>query len=348
MDNFCGNGSKYIEISQWIQGALLRTSHKLSFCDLLFVAGNSGVGKTYSVQKICENLDLFVVNITTTNCSSSLQLTDILTKSITSSMIQVLTNNTKQKVIVIDEFESMMTIDRTINTALYNILNMQKFKTVPIICIISSDMVKRIGPIKKKCKIVDIEDPSDNDIIQFLKQHYPDKSDDIIRNVCKNSKGNVSQCIKKLNNEQSIDDNMDQNLQIELLYSRGFNRENISKLLYTDPWLMPLKYHENLIKELQNRKITVQKSREHYKAFMNDIVYFDYLMCNNATDIGIEYFASVTSRLAEFPIKKNAVSKIDDFTKMLSYLSLQKKNIKKAYSSDHPTIIVGRNNMFLN
>jgi nucleoside-triphosphatase THEP1 len=348
MENLCGNGSKYIEISQWIQCALLRTSHKLSFCDLLFVAGNSGVGKSYSVKKICEDLDLFVVNITTTNCSSSLQLTDILTKSITSSMIQVLTNNTKQKVIIIDEFESMMTIDRTINTALYNILNMQKFKTVPIICIISSDMVKRIGPIKKKCKILDIEEPTDNDIMQLLKQLHPDKSDDIIRNVCNNAKGNISQCIKKLNNEQSIDDNMDQNLCIELLYGREFIRDNISKLLYTDPWLMPLKYHENLIKELQNRKITVQKSKDHYKEFMNDLIYFDYLMCNNATDIGIEYFASVTSRLAQFPIKKNAISKIDDFTKMLSYLSLQKKNIKKAYSSDHPTIIVGRNNMFLN
>lgn len=346
MDRLCGNKQQYNDALKWIQNVLSKTQitqQKLCFDHLLFIAGNSGIGKTHSVRAICEHLDLFIVNITTTNCGSSADLNDLMTKALTSSMIQTLTNNKQQKIIVIDEFESMMTIDRTINTTLYNILNAHKLRAVPIICVISADMVKRIGPIKKKCKIIELDMPTDQDIAQLLQGEYPEKAVDDIKQACADANGNISQCLKKLHSQQNINDNMDENLHIDLLYSSTFNRDRTRKLLSTDPWLMPLKYHENLIKELQNRKMTIQKSKDHYRAFMNDLIYFDHMMCNNAMDIGIECFTSMTGQLADFAIKKNAISRVDNFTKMLSYLSLQKKNVKKSYSSH----VAGRNNVFL-
>ena len=120
----CGNADKYERIKKWILSQLNdKTDKKLSLNNFIFVTGSSGIGKTHNIKEICNTLNLYVIYISTHNCGSSDELRDIMTKSITSSMIQVLTNDTKQKIIIIDEFESMMAIDKTINTTLLSILS---------------------------------------------------------------------------------------------------------------------------------------------------------------------------------------------------------------------------------
>ena len=345
----CGNQEKYIQITEWITTQIQMPASKLSFDNLLFVAGNSGIGKSYSIKQLCTDLTLHLVYITSSNCSSSEELKDILTKSITSSLIQKLLNDVKPKIIVIDEFESLMAMDRTINTALYNILvNAKELKAVPIICIVSSDVIKKIGPIKKKCKIIELDVPSVSDIEKILRPMFPDVTD--MREYI--TPGNISQSIKKLENMEYKYDNIDDNIHMDVLYETGM-QENKRLLILSDPWLIPLKFHENLKDELGNHKVTIAKSRELYKHFMHNFVLFDYFLCNNAVDLAVSYFISMTDPVVSLPSKKTASRKSYNFTKMLSYLSLQKKNIKKSYSSTdfplyhigtyHHTHITGRN-----
>jgi hypothetical protein len=118
--------------------------------------------------------------------------------------------------------------------------------------------------------------------------------------------------------------------------------------------MRPLKYHENLQNELNKRKISNTKSKHLYKNFMQNLIIFDKL----PLDIGPDIFTSIIYPISKLPIKS---MECDDerFTKLLSYMSLQKKYIKESFNScksDFPlyqlssyhTNIAIRNNMFFN
>lgn len=357
MEELCGNSKQYTIIRDWISAQYKRPDVKISLDNFLFVTGNSGIGKSFSIKRICEELELHVVYLTTNNCSTSAELTDHIVKSTTSSMLQVLTNDTKKKIIIIDEFESMMAIDRTINATLLNILTEKKLKQIPIICISSIEIVKKIGTIKKKCQIIELDNPEDEEIGQLMKRIYPDKSNEVIRNVVSNSQCNISQCIQKMNNRWlSHFDKMDETRNVNYLYGTVFHRRNIVNILMNDPWLIPLRFHENLIKEMKIRKSTIKKNHDYYKYFSHNLLFFDILMHRNMIETASEFFTSSIYPLTQMPIKSNQVSDISGFTKMLSYLSLQKKYMKKSYSTNFPlyqisnyhTNIIGRNYMFFN
>jgi len=353
---FCGNTDKYNYIIEWINKQISIKNSKLNFNNLLFVCGGSGIGKTHSILKICEELNLFVSYITTSNCSSSAELKDCIIKNTTSSLIQVLTNDTKKKIIVIDEFESMISIDRTINATLFNILAENKYKLIPIICISSTDIIKKIGNIKKKCEIIELNTPTHGEIYRVLKYIYKDIPDDVINNVVNNSNSNLNQCINNISLESSatLYDRTDQVININDLYGKTFNQEYIVKILLIDPWLYPLRFHENLIDELNIRDSTVKKNHELYKTFMHNIVFFDLLMYNNLIQDACYLFTLMTHSLYLIKHKNNKNSELSNFTKILSYLSLQKKNIKKNYISMFPIYqldnyhvnMVGINNIF--
>lgn len=326
------NAEKYDRIKEWIIKQIAIPKCRLSIDNLLFVAGNTGIGKTHNILEICSSLNLDILQITTNNCMSSDELVDVITKNITSNMIQILSNNFRKKIIIIDEFESMMAIDRTINTALLNILTNSKLNNIPIICISSLEIVKKIGSIKKKCEIIEIDNPSNKEVLCILKNLY-EKSEDIktIERVAQESNGNISHCIQKIQNK--IYNSMDENVNINILYGNEFKRDIIKKIINIDPWLIPLRFHENLISEIGRRKCVKNMSYQYYKEFMKNFIYFDNMM-NISVDFASDYFASISYFLYTLPLKKNTKSNIDNFTKILSYLSLQKKYIKKSYTSN--------------
>jgi hypothetical protein len=79
-------------------------------------------------------------------------------------------------------------------------------------------------------------------------------------------------------------------------------------------------------------------------------------MNKNDVNISSDIFTSMIHSLSLLPKKNKTESKIDNFTKILSYLSLQKKYMKKSYSEKFPlyqignyhTNIIGRNFIFFN
>jgi hypothetical protein len=54
-------------------------------------------------------------------------------------------------------------------------------------------------------------------------------------------------------------------------------------------------------------------------------------MVENNIDIAIDFFISFIYDINKLPNKKTKNNEINNFTKILSYLSLQKKNLKNRY-----------------
>jgi hypothetical protein len=333
-------------IKDWIQSSY-NINTKLSFNSCLFITGYSGTGKSYIINKISKELDLFICTINSNNCSSSIQLGDLLYKSYVSSLIQVLTNNKQKKIIIIDDFDILMAIDNTINLTLYNFINnnSNKLKHIPIICIININLIKKIGEIKKKCKIIQIPNLDEYEIHNILLAYNNNITFNQTIKIITDTEYNLSKAIKIASfTEFNKNDDL---IKIEDIYGNIFNRNKFKEIILKEQWIIPLNFHENIIGELINNRKGIKKDKEEfYKKFIKNFCYFDVLMHNN-NEIGIDFFVSNTYGLYEFQMKKKKDTLNNNFTKMLSYLSLQKKNNKNSFKSSFPLNQIGNYHLSL-
>ena len=327
----CGNHNIYSSILIWLQK--FNYDIKISAESCIIVAGPTSIGKSYSINSICNYLDYEITLIDNNNCHNSQYLKDIICKSTSSSFIQILTNNFKKKVIIIDNFDSLFISDKTINLTLLRILLDNKLKNIPIICVSNNDIIKKIGDIKKVCNIYTLTTPNNDEITEILQSKDVDINN--IDKLCSNSNGNLNKLFRDIHNDNNdilYSDSIDYTSDINILYSTNFNRSQTKKILIKDPWMIPLKFHENLIINLNNRNISLNKYNEYYKSFMYIMCIYDYYMFKENIEFCVELFASKVYYLSILKYKNNATSNIGNFTKMLSYLSLQKKNIKNNYN----------------
>lgn len=328
INNLCGNHSHYLEIFEWLKKFNYNTKISVSSC--IIVAGPTCIGKSYSINAICNLLNYDITLIDNNNCYNFATMKDIIQKTTTSSLLQILTNNIRNKVIIIDNFDSIFTGDKTININLLKLLNENKLKNIPIICISNNEIIKKIGEIKKVCKIYNLIKPSYSDIKLFL--NYKNIKDNKINILYKNSNGNLEKILSDIKNNNNYADHVENNNDVNILYSNSFNRIRIENIINKDCWMIPLKFHENLIKDLDSRIIPIKKKNEFYKNFMEIMCLYDYYMFKNNIDVAIAIFTSYIYNLSLFKYKKGFEPNIGSFTKILSYLSLQKKNIKSNYN----------------
>jgi len=328
----CGNHSIYSDILGWLRD--FNYDAKISVQSCIIVAGPTSIGKSYSIHSLSKYLNYEIILIDNNNCYNSQFLKDIICKSTSSSFIQILTNNFQKKVIIIDNFDALFIADKTINVTLLKILLENKLKNIPIICISNNDIIKKIGDIKKLCAMYLLSTPSNDEITALLMKTDSGAS---VAKCCLNSNGNLNKLFRdvdNLNNDHLYSDNIENASDINILYGTTFNRNQTKSIIIKDPWMIPLKFHENLIMNLNNRILSLNKYNEYYKSFMLIMCLYDYYMFKNNIEFCVELFASKVYYLSLFKYKKNAsvASNIGNFTKMLSYLSLQKKNIKNNYN----------------
>ena len=347
MNGLCGNKEIYSNIISWLRN--FNYKERISTDSCIIITGKTCVGKTYSINKICDYLNYEIININNNNCFNSEQLNDVIFKSATSSLLQVLTGNIRNKVIVIDNFDCIYISDKTINTTLLKILTDGKIRNIPIICISNNEIIKKIGDIKKNCKIYDIIVPTKEEVIDMIDNNYNNNNHQGVNNSSGHSKkqlehlykisnGNMEKifCDVKRNSDEILyEERVENDCDINILYLNIFDRNQVIRIINKDPWMIPLKFHENIIIELDNRKISLKNKIEYYKNFIESMCLYDYYMFKNNNEACITIFASNVYYLSLFKYKKGAVSNIGKFTKMLSYLSLQKKNIKQTYKCNN-------------
>jgi len=333
LQTLCGNHKIYNLIFDWLKN--IDYTSRISEQSCIFVSGFPCTGKTYSLNKICKHANCHIINIDNNNCYNSSQLKDMIFKAATSSLVQIFTDASNNKVIIIDNFDAIFAGDKTINTTLLKILTDKKLKNIPIICITNNEIQKKLGDIKKACKIYDLCIPTKEEVIYFLKPR--NLTIKTINLLYDNSNGNLDKLLQDIEQDDIVyKHEKDKNCDINILYEYDFDRECVRQLILTDTWLIPLRFHENIILELANRKMPLCKRREYYKTFINVLCLYDLYMYKNNIDTAVELFTYNVYFLSILKYKKLNVSNINNFTKILSYLSLQKKNIKTSYNSKFP------------
>ena len=304
----------------------------ISFKSCLIIHGKSGVGKSFQINKICEDLNLEIIRFTQSNINNNNDFEDLIIKTTTTKTnvadIFNNVNNNKKKIIIVDDYDILITIDRTINSTLYNILNNKKIKNICIICICNSEILKKIGNIKKKCQVEEFKKPTKIEVKKILKKYKKiseKKLDEIINKI----DGNIQVGINMIN-YKTIDE-IDTIIEAEYLYENNIKIENIIKILSSECWIVSLGFHENLINILKNRKSDLKSKNFFYKNFIIDFCFFDLLINKNIIDLAINIMGYNILILSKIEVKNKHNKINNNFTKLLSYLSLQKKNNKKGF-----------------
>lgn len=310
-----------------------KNKNNISFDSCIIIHGKSGIGKTYKINKICNELKLNIIHFTQSNINNSNDFEDLLQKKTTikKNVVDILNNinNDNKKIIIIDDYDVLISIDRTINSTFYNILNGKKIKNICIVCICNTEILKKIGNIKKKCNIFECEKLNKIEIKKILK-NYKKINEIKLEKIIDKIDGNISNGIIMVDDENNKE--VDKVIDSEYIYRNNIKLHYIIRLISTDTWLISLRFHENLINVLKNRKSELKIKNLYYKNFINDFCLFDLLINKNLMESAIDIISYQIFILSSIEIKNKTIKTDNNFTKLLSYLSLQKKNTKKGFN----------------
>lgn len=306
--------------------------------DIILIRGYSGTGKTLGTRLLTENYNRLLID--TNICTDGKDILDRIYKfhnwaDINESLSS--TNNISQKVIIIDEIESFIKIDRNVLNIVLSYNKKYKEDSIPVILIGNDDVLKKLGDIKNYItREIMIPRLSDVDIFLFFKKRIPKnkiKLADLMK-IIEDANGNMYSVML------TITARLQQNKK-KILYSyvgdeqkslhEIFECKNpiiVEKLLSDDDWINPLKVHENIIKVL---------SKSLYEKFLSYYLYYE-IWNYKATDsvIPLSYLAfSILSCIKH----ESSDGKVDtfDFSKLLSYISTKKKYKKLLYDKVSPS-----------
>jgi hypothetical protein len=338
---FVGNHIAYEELLGWLKKDLQQNA-KLSYDSVCLVSGASGIGKTTGVIKAVESLNQKLIKIDCTSCINSKDFKDILLKVATSDLIAQLEHTSIERVILIDELEAFVSLDRTFVNSFVNILDSKSFRNIKIIITCSLPDLKFFA----KCKIISLYYPKEADIIVFLRNEFPMLSYSTILEIAESCNGNISSAIMTarfeiigVNNDHvSTIASPDFIPDVAALFT-DISKEKTTCILIQDPWLHPLRFHENILCELKQRKgLQILKYNIYFKILTGMCEWDQMMSFFKGKDLLIptEYVTSLIQTVKVLQNKKNHIPNVNNFTRLFNYLSLKKKNKIALYSHEFP------------
>lgn len=361
-----GNHFAFETLYKWIQESTqnLQTFVNMSSC--IMIMGTPGIGKTYSVTKMCEHLGITIKKIDSTNCHSVKELEDLLIKMTTTNLQDALMQQVSKKLLFIDEFEILVQLDRNMPSALYNrLMGIQGrlLPYIPVIVACNINMEKRLGEMKRTWQCIQLKLPTEAEIILMLRQYQTQVRADTLLYIAEKANGNIQQALHMLQYElykepeEMIEPtyihSIDTTPSIDALYHNP-SAHMAQQLFQEDMWMNPLRFHENLPMELEFRKGTHNKKSRIYSKILQCMIEWDIMTgADNGEgclgEIAIEHLSSAPSRILSSLIKKKRGNEttLADFTKALSQMSLQKKMERHTYQDDFPWKHVGTYNYTL-
>ena len=353
---FIGNLRQYTRLVSWIEKSV-ESGEILSYKHICIVIGAPGIGKSYGIDKAVKSISKILYRLNDLDCNNSKDFRDLLTKITSSHIVSQIENiSNQQKVIWLDDFDSYLIFDRTFLHTLQNILDDEKFPAIKIIISTTSADIKHYNKFYTLGSIIKLNIPEIADIILFLRHTYKNLAVRIISQIAETSNGSVSCAIhmanienrilsNKLieNEENELKESIDEDTQplneiittndnfpeLVHLFNEPYNI-NVGRFLFDqDPWLHPLRFHENVLHELKLRKGLQDSKNKIYIEILKLFCKWDQLMSyakindGSGMNIAIELIAHVSYLLKDYPKKKNVNSSMDEFTRMFNYLSLR-------------------------
>lgn len=327
---FVGNLRQYGELLAWLRDS------KAHMC---MICGPTGCGKTYGILQAAKECNKVVSVYDTSICLNGKDFKEQIMKTTKSNiMAQLLSTSSSERLIFLDELDAMLAIDRTFLTHLQTLATNIK--------IVIASAIDVSTKLPDGCKILHLNAPSEQDIVLLLKDVH--KSNPVGRRLtmleaAESCNGNISVALRYMitasNKNTNYSDTFDT---IAMVY----RAPHLAYKVFTmDPWLNPMRYHENFLHEMKQR-IKPRNSllkEDVYTEFLLDICYWDMLMGDTSShhDFAILYIAKATQKLDKLALKKTAMPPKMEFTRLINLMSVRKKNVVNMHACKFPWHQVG-------
>lgn len=262
-----------------------------------FIYGDNGVGKTTIVKKILNklNYNIHEYNIFSQKNKNIIEFCEEYCKQ-NRNILDIFYNKNNNGIILIDNIDLINSIDKNTLTSLIKILRPKKSKkngdtyieNSQIVIIGNNDADKKIKELMKLCNIVKIPTPSENDIINSIKNLQPKISETIIKNFLSINKNINYYLIHKFislyaNNNidnfinYSTDNFTNNNVKYinYCLFKKPLKFDNDSnKINDTDKTTVSLLFHENIIDYINSN---LKNNINIYKTILDNFCFGDYM-----------------------------------------------------------------------
>jgi hypothetical protein len=343
--SFIGNKYYYELLLTWIQRPL--NNPKLDLSCLCFIIGKHGIGKTHGIENAIKESNYNISKFTGNNYKDFI---DFISKKTCSDIVSQFNGDLLiDKIIFIDEFETLMLYDRTF---LNNLVDLLESKRLPAVKIIISSIpleTKNGMKILNLTTKIELSIPNETDIYLFLKEKYGGKNDKLLK-IAENCENNISIAITLANElakikKKNIEYQYDKTITLNNIYDIN-NINELRNIIDQDRILHPLRYHENMIKALQQKKGIKSKKHNIYINYLQALYEWDTMMNyskknNIDNDIALDYIVYNMRTIYTLSNKKNIPIMFTEFTKIFNYLSLKKKTMITLYNSEIPWYNIG-------
>lgn len=373
-----GNIVAWRTVERWLaeQTAPERATggESLGYGSVLFILGNSGTGKTHLVRSLCDAHDYDLQILHSQNCENARTLSDRLTKMTRTRLVQTLTGTPRPVVVLIDELDTLIQMDRMMLSTLTDLVQNGRLPHVALIAIGAPAQEKKLGAFKNAgCPIIQCYPPSDADLFLFLKARAATAgaaapSAKRLMDIAETAAGNFHAACRMLDDGDADEPTpvtvslAPPKFQMVFQADRnggGDGGGGVLRIFSEDPWLAPLRFHENLIKEFNNRKGLIRDKLRVYRGIVRALCDWDQWMApsgggtnafeeiadaddgsggggggGGALDACRVLSGFVVHYLSQLPRKKNvsvAERDLQDFTRVFSQISIYKKQERAIY-----------------
>jgi len=309
---------------------------------ILYICGYSGVGKTIGTKLLLQENHYQSLFLETSMCVDGKDVLDRIYKfhqwMDLGASLQETGPSIQKKIIVVDELESFIKIDRNVLHCILTYKKKYKEESLPIVLLGHIDTLKKLGDMKNYITYtVKLQRLQDIDIFLFMKKRLPKnkiKLTDLMK-IAEDANGSIFTAIltvqqrlgqgkKKLPLANYVGDE-------QKTFPEIFECKNplmVDKLLMEDDWMNPLKIHENILKILDHPS---------YAEFLRNYIYYEHWRTKFDADgvyetmIPIMYLTNVILWYVHHSGSPSLSLDTMDFSKLLSYISTQKKYKKLMY-----------------
>ena len=368
LPGFIGNENEYTQLVSWIKQPNSVFGNILTKDCITIVSGSPGCGKSYGVKMAIKEANKNICYINKDECVNSKDFKELILKQTLSNILDqfnllaVAGESLKETVIFIDDVDTLLAIDRSFINNFNLLITCNTIRTIKIILSCISSELKIILKSIIFGQLILLKTPTDNDLIKMLNNINNANNIENCRNIIdesvKLSNGNISvafniynlnvrkirkDLFKDEDNEKKCIESTDIFPEVAKIYFIE-DRNLIRKVIEQDPWLHPLRFHENIIHEFKQRKGTKEQKDKLYSEILQHLCRWDQIMTlSKGGDISnaIEQACNTVLLLTRLKRKKNADPPMDEFTRMFNYLSLRKKNMLSLYESTFPWETIG-------
>lgn len=328
---FIGNTDRYAELLEWLKGGVE------SVC---IVAGPTGCGKTYGIHTAALETNKLVTVLDTATCLNGKDFKDKYTKTTQSNVIAQFTKVKEgDRLIFVDELEALLMIDRMFLSNLKNLPS-----SIKVIIAATPEAAKRV---LIPHRLIRLDVASVNDIIEFLKSKIVvnrKKNCKLLKEIGIACNGNLTSALRAVTSLSAHSDqhaNSNNETDKDNFPDIGEVYRDTSKaltVLSADPWLNTLRFHENLVSEMKQRKVSSPNTRLSkefvYTSIMCDLCNWDVMMKSDHTDYAMQFIAQSAKQLDNLALKKAASAPQTQFTRLINQLSVRKKGIVSLYGEN--------------